>query len=1062
MPEGALFTTEPHQLADAALALEPTIGPHYRRRRILGAGAFGVTFLCQDTRDLLGRTQVVVKVLRPGDNHGLFLKELFLLARLRNEHILQAAGEPFEAPVELGGSPCVCLVTPYCEGGDLDGVIRRGTTPAERSRITRSLVDGLHYMHGAPIPESPYPVLHNDLKPANVLMRLNSNTGEFEAVLADLGLACQYSGRTKDGAGRLVAGTPGFMAPEVITTGNTLASDVYSLGCLLWCLYTSTDGAHRVDQDLDPDELAVAFAEIPDPVVRGLLVRMCARDPRERPTIHAVWDALNPPMVPLTGLPRKAAEELRASMGLERPIVLDDLGGWYTRLTSGDPRPTCPARALVGLLQCPEVTGRPATLTKLLETLANLCLADDLARTSLGQSGVATPLVELLKNNSTITATNHDLLVQLLRSIGSLVSDKEAYRAGVADRLIQLLRSDPDLFTAHPVVAGHLLTAIGNLAEASPEKLRRADGVAALAQRLTVSTPEAATPLIRAIGNLARDKQACRAFCAAGVATSLIMLLQNNRSLTASLPPFPPQPRLAAEFYRTLSIFASDKEEVRSAFCQSRLASQLEDLLGCPELGADTFAAHRLLWALCNLAVTAAELRTALRRVIPSLVTLLKSRSAATADLSVATQIVAAIGMLAQSAENVEAFGHAGVAAPLVDMLQSHIALTLPCGALALDALARLAVSETNRSAFARIPATRPLLHRLLAAYPDPRGNKDHGRVLLALLFPSLETPVSSLPRSAMNELRAALGRDFADGRPVLLGDLSDWYPWLTSDPLATCPARALVGLLLCPEVANEPAALAELLWTLGTLCRGSAPSAVRARTALGAADVACPLNHLLAWHLSLLGDPRRATDSVLAQVIDTTIPLQDRFLLRALANLALDAENSLALCSAGVPPQLVGRLTMHCRVITSPLAKQLLTAILQLLCTRSTSRAFEQAGMVPAFVGLLRQCEPTLATSDSDQFRQLLDILALMAVDHAAAFGRAGLAAPLVGLLTATPAATTLVTRPVFRMLCLLIVDEENLAAFKGIPATRPLVERLLATYPEGDVGRLVLGRLS
>ncbi|KAJ4455085.1 putative Protein kinase domain [Paratrimastix pyriformis] len=316
--------------------LEPMIGPHYRHLahptrgtpfHILGAGAFGVTFLCLDTRDPTGHTRVVVKVLRPGGGGPGAMRELFLLARLSDPHILQAIGELEGVVVERGGPGCVCLVTPYCEGGDLDGVIRRGTTPGERLRIMRSLVAGLRYLHGTPIPGAPYPVLHNDIKPANVLMQLDPATGLLEAVLADLGLACQYSGNTLEGAGRLAAGTRGFMAPEVATTGNSQATDIYSMGCLLWCLYTGTDTAHRVEQHLEPDELAEAFAEVPERV-RVLLVRMCARAAAERPSIEAVGKALeaDPAVAEASALlvdPLSAAigpeteQELRASMGLE-------------------------------------------------------------------------------------------------------------------------------------------------------------------------------------------------------------------------------------------------------------------------------------------------------------------------------------------------------------------------------------------------------------------------------------------------------------------------------------------------------------------------------------------------------------------------------------------------------------------------------------------------------------------------------------------------------------------------------------------------------------------------
>ncbi|KAJ4458233.1 putative Protein kinase domain [Paratrimastix pyriformis] len=609
-PTGVLFRLSWRQIYEGAPVpgLEPMIGPHYRHLahptrgtpfHILGAGAFGVTFLCQDTRDPAGRTLVVVKVLRPGGGEGPgAMRELFMLARLSNPHILQVAGVPLEGVVvERGGPGCVCLVTPYCEGGDLDGVIRRGTTPGERLRIMRALVAGLRYLHGTPISGSPYPVLHNDLKPANVLMRRDPATGLLEAVLADLGLACQYSGQTLGGAGRLAAGTPGFMAPEVATTGNTQATDVYSMGCLLWCLYTGTDTAHRVEQHLEPDELAEAFAEVPERV-RVLLVRMCARTAAERPAIEAVGRSLkaDPAVAEASALvaplPAEAEQELRESMGLAagRPVTIPDLRGWLSKLA---PR-SCPAQALVGLLQCPAVTSRPAVTADLLRALNAMCdpsLEGPLNhRATLGRAGVAAPLVRLLTDLPAATATAAaaaDLVTkQLLLAIGNLSVDAENEgrlgRAGVAAPLVRMLTAHPDLPAASPDLAEHLFRAFVNLSadDENRASFEHAGVAPALVGLLTAhpdlpaASPAVAKLVFSAVANLSLNSGLSAAFGCAGIANPLVRMLVAHPGLLAT------SPVVADKLLAAIANLSATHPENKAAFERAGLTAALAGLLG--------------------------------------------------------------------------------------------------------------------------------------------------------------------------------------------------------------------------------------------------------------------------------------------------------------------------------------------------------------------------------------------------------------------------------------------------------------------------------------------------
>src|SRR4029434_9920564 len=75
-------------------------------------------------------------------------------------------------------------------------------------------------------------VLHRDLKPANVMI-----DGEGNARITDFGLAGLAEEFAED---ELAAGTPAYMAPEQLDgEAFTVRSDIYSLGLLLYELFTS-------------------------------------------------------------------------------------------------------------------------------------------------------------------------------------------------------------------------------------------------------------------------------------------------------------------------------------------------------------------------------------------------------------------------------------------------------------------------------------------------------------------------------------------------------------------------------------------------------------------------------------------------------------------------------------------------------------------------------------------------------------------------------------------------------------------------------------------------------
>ncbi|KAJ4459316.1 hypothetical protein PAPYR_4606 [Paratrimastix pyriformis] len=304
---------------------------------VLGAGAFGISFKMGDTR--VGQRDVALKATaapRTALARFMINNESYIPAAVRHPNVLSAAGPPMEVQLEPGGPLLRCLVTPFCEGGDLDRVIRRhqrnpSADPAadrtERWWLLVDMVRGLAYLHGRPFADNDRLVLHNDIKPANVLLRHDPATGRLVALLADLGMACEYTGGTVN-LTPLIRGTPGFLAPELDPTaaarladagmrpGNTPATDVYAMGVTLYCLYSQTDTVHVTECPTE-DDLRAAFAEVGAleaaagcrPTLVELLVRMCSENPTARPAMGRILEAVEAVAGPMESVLLAAARE---------------------------------------------------------------------------------------------------------------------------------------------------------------------------------------------------------------------------------------------------------------------------------------------------------------------------------------------------------------------------------------------------------------------------------------------------------------------------------------------------------------------------------------------------------------------------------------------------------------------------------------------------------------------------------------------------------------------------------------------------------------------------------
>ena len=193
----------------------------YRLVRRIGAGAFGVTWLAEDT-ELYGRG-VVVKVptgLSAADPwiEAKFFEEIQALAALNHPGVV--------VPLGIGrlDDQTPFLVMEYVEGRTLRELI--DDTPISGSRaghILRQIGKALQAVSAAGI-------YHRDLKPGNIMVQTLPD-GSDHVRLIDFGIAtirAHQSGAAGSAIETRIVGSPAYMAPEQFEGRVTATTDTYA------------------------------------------------------------------------------------------------------------------------------------------------------------------------------------------------------------------------------------------------------------------------------------------------------------------------------------------------------------------------------------------------------------------------------------------------------------------------------------------------------------------------------------------------------------------------------------------------------------------------------------------------------------------------------------------------------------------------------------------------------------------------------------------------------------------------------------------------------------------
>jgi serine/threonine protein kinase len=151
-------------------------------------------------------------------------------------------------------------------------------------------------------------VIHRDIKPANVLYLVNEDGRASLVKLIDFGVALGLGeGHPPDLFGRQVVGTMAYMAPEMVLSQSSFASDLFSAGVIFYQLMSGKlplplgkpknreemkEALKRVVREKRIPLLRTAPSWMSEPGLRdiaSLVDRMISLDPTRRPPVDHLY-----------------------------------------------------------------------------------------------------------------------------------------------------------------------------------------------------------------------------------------------------------------------------------------------------------------------------------------------------------------------------------------------------------------------------------------------------------------------------------------------------------------------------------------------------------------------------------------------------------------------------------------------------------------------------------------------------------------------------------------------------------------------------------------------------
>ncbi|WP_030178012.1 protein kinase domain-containing protein [Streptomyces sp. NRRL S-813] len=273
------------------VSVQGLLADRYQLQELLGRGAMGEVWRAADK--VLDRL-VAVKLLRAEEaaDAERFRLEAQTAASLNHPNVV--------GMYDFGShQDQLYLVMEFVDGWSLaqERSLRGRLDPREAAAIAAQMAAGLGAAHQ-------HKVIHRDVKPANVML-----TAERTVKIADFGIArfADAAASTLTATGKIL-GTADYLAPErALGRPAQPASDVYSLGCVLYQLLTGrapfsgSTSLAVLQQHVSaaPAPPVLLRPEIPQRLSEYVL-SLLAKDPAHRPTAEqaADWLASHQPTPP--------------------------------------------------------------------------------------------------------------------------------------------------------------------------------------------------------------------------------------------------------------------------------------------------------------------------------------------------------------------------------------------------------------------------------------------------------------------------------------------------------------------------------------------------------------------------------------------------------------------------------------------------------------------------------------------------------------------------------------------------------------------------------------------